>query len=148
MDLTYPIIKTNFTVLAKSAEVEKSVYESVFEMIFEEIRNSIVKSKEVTIDLGLIGKLKLKDRKIDFVPIEKQKQTPSMIKSKITVRGLMEREEKPKRLPKLDADSKIKPIEGVFDKPKTRLGEAANKDTILNPGNTLSLVSKISHTFR
>ena len=99
--MTYPIIKTNFTMLAKTAEMDKGVYEAIFDAIFEEIKNALIKSKEVIIDLGLIGKLKLKDRKIDFTPIEKQKMTPSMVKSKITVRGLLEREEKPKRLPKL-----------------------------------------------
>ena len=77
--------------MAKSAEVDRTVYEAVFDAIFEEIKNVIIKSKDTTIDLGLIGKLKIKDRKIDFVAIEKQKMTPSVIKSKITVRGLLER---------------------------------------------------------
>lgn len=69
-----------------------------------------------------MGKLKIKDRKIDFLPIEKQKMTPSMIKSKITVRGLLDREEKPKRLPKLEGESKLKPIEGALERNKNRLG--------------------------
>ena len=126
------------------------MYEAVFESIFLEIKDVMVKSKEVTFDLGVIGKLKLKDRKVDFQPIERQKNIPLAINMKATVRSLIKKEEKPRVLPKL---SEIKPMtpKETQDKNKSRLVESFLRHepgSVQQGGATLSIVSKISNTFR
>lgn len=103
LDLTYPVIKTNFVNLSKIAEMDKQLCEAVLDSIFDEIRRTISSgAKEFTIDLSLFGKLRVKDKKIEHVQLEKPKVAPTAPNRKLTIKSLLDKEEKPRKLPKLD----------------------------------------------
>ena len=62
--MSFPTIKFNPATIAKIAEMEKQACEIMVDNIFEEIRKVISENvKDLTLDLGLFGTLKIKDRK-------------------------------------------------------------------------------------
>lgn len=90
LDLTYPIIKINFTSLSKIAELDKQLCEAILDSIFEDIRKLITaNTKSITIDLSLFGKLKVQDKKAEHIQLEKPKVAPNDPGRKLTIKSLL-----------------------------------------------------------
>ena len=53
------------------------------------------------VDLGVLGKFKIKDKKLSHIPVEKQKPQIGNKNNKYTVKGLLDQSLIQNRLPKL-----------------------------------------------
>lgn len=69
VDMSFPTVKFSPASIAKIAELDKQACEIVFENIFEEIRKIISENiKDLVLDIGLFGTIKIKDRKAVHQP--------------------------------------------------------------------------------
>lgn len=103
VDMSFPTIKFNPATIAKIAEMEKQACEIIVENIFEEIKKVITENtKDLTLDLGLFGTLKIKDRKAFHQPCEKIKTGANLGQKKTTIKSLFQKEQLPKKLPTLN----------------------------------------------
>ncbi len=92
IDMSFPTIKFNPATIAKIAEMEKQACEIVFENIFEEVRKIISENvKDLTLDIGLFGTIKIKDRKAVHQPCEKVKSNNIFGQKKTTIKSLFQK---------------------------------------------------------
>lgn len=71
--------------------------------IFEEIKKIISENvKDLTLDFGLFGVLKIKERKAVHQPCEKIKTGANLGHKKTTIKSLFQKEQLPKKLPTLN----------------------------------------------
>lgn len=103
IDMSFPTIKFNPATIAKLAEMEKQACEVIFENIIEEIKKIISENvKDLTLDLGLFGVIRIKDRRAIHQPCEKIKSGPGFGQKKTTIKSLFQKEQLPKKLPTLN----------------------------------------------
>jgi len=58
--------------------------------------------KDLTLDIGLFGTIKIKDRKAFHQPCEKIKNSSALGQKKTTIKSLFQKEQLPKKLPTLN----------------------------------------------
>ena len=58
--------------------------------------------KELCLDIGLFGTIKIKDRKAAHHPCEKVKSTNAFGHKKTTIKSLLNKDQAPKKLPALN----------------------------------------------
>lgn len=103
IDMSFPTIKFNPATISKIAEIDKLTCETVFENIFEEIKKVIGENiKDLVLDVGLFGTIKIKDRKAVHNPCEKLKSSNVFGQKKTTIKSLFQKEQVPKKLPSLN----------------------------------------------
>ena len=151
IDMSFPTIKFNPATLAKIAEMEKQACEVVFENIIDEIKKIISENvKDLTLDIGLFGTIKIKDRRVVHQPCEKIKNGHGFGQKKTTIKSLFQKEQLPKKLPTLNESTHGKLPENSFMEsqskmPAPRLRPHPDMDkSSLNK----SQIDKYSSTFR
>ena len=103
IDMSFPTIKFNPATIAKIAEMDKQTCEVAFENIFEELKKIISENvKDLVLDIGLFGTIKIKDRKAIYQPCEKMKSSNVFGQKKTTIKSLFQKEQLPKKLPTLN----------------------------------------------
>ena len=92
MDMSFPTIKFNPVSVAKLAEMEKQACEIIMDNILEELKRVISdNTKLLTLDLGLFGAIKIKNRNITHEPCEKNKSSNVGVSKKMTIKSLMQK---------------------------------------------------------
>ena len=76
--------------------------------------------KDLVLDIGLFGTIKIKDRKASFQPCEKMKSSHSFNQKKTTIRSL-QKEQFPKKLPTLNESGKLPPADSSFNESVTKM---------------------------
>lgn len=95
----------------------------------------------------MFGKLKVKDKKIEHCQIEKPKMTPTAPGKKLTIRTLLEKDERHKKLPKLDELEK-KNSDSFMDslkQNKSRLLGGPKHSMDPNQSGNMSFIEKMSN---
>ena len=151
IDMSFPTIKFNPATLAKIAEMEKQACEVVFENIMDEIKKVISENvKDLTLDIGLFGIIKIKERTVVHQPTEKVKTGHGFGQKKTTIKSLFQKEQMPKKLPTLNESTHGKLPENSFVEsyskmPATKLRPHQDLD---KSGINKSQLDKYSSTFR
>lgn len=106
--------------------------------------------KDLVLDIGLFGVIKVKDRRAIHQPCEKIKTSIAFGQKKTTIKSLFQKEQMPKKLPTLNETGKLPPAEGSFmdsipKLPNQKLKQPQDMEkSMLNH----SIVDKLSGTFR
>jgi hypothetical protein len=95
----------------------------------------------------LFGRLKVKDKKIEHIQLEKPKVAPTAPGRKLTIKSLLDKEEKPRKLPKLDEPEK-KNSESLMDTLKNNRTRLSGQPKDPNQSGNLSFIEKLSCTYR
>jgi nucleoid DNA-binding protein len=83
-----PTVKPNYSAMSKSAGVDKQVLQSSLSNFFQLIGDLLQEGPNVEVDLHEFGKFTSIHRQVIYAPLNKQK--PSTIQGKQTVKSLME----------------------------------------------------------
>lgn len=151
IDISFPTIKFNPATISKIAEMDKQACEVVFENIIDEIKKIISEHvKDLVLDIGIFGVIKIKDRKVVHQPCEKVKASNAFGQKKTTIKSLFQKEQMHKKLPTLADSAKLPEssfIESLPKLPNVKPKQQAQQDlsqSVLNH----SIVDKLSNTFR
>lgn len=106
--------------------------------------------KDLVLDIGLFGTIKIKDRKAVYQPCEKMKSSNIFGQKKTTIKSLFQKEQLPKKLPTLNESGKLPPADSSFSESVTKMPIQKLKQpqemekSVLNH----SIIDKFSGTFR
>jgi dynein heavy chain len=151
IEMSFPTIKFNPATVAKIAEMDKQACEVVFDSIIEELKKIINENvKDLVLDIGFLGTIKVKDRKATHHPCEKMKSSNVFGHKKTTIKSLFQKEQMPKKLPTLNEPIKLLPADTI---PNESLGKTSGVKP--KPGQDMeksalnhSIIDKLSNTFR
>ena len=151
IDMSFPTIKFNPATIAKLAEMEKQACEVVFENIIDEIKKIVSENvKDLTLDIGLFGTIKIKERKAFHQPCEKVKSGHGFGQKKATIKSLFQKEQMPKKLPTLNESGFAKLPDNSFNESQSKMPPAKfrAKEEVDKSTLNRSIVDKYSGTFR
>lgn len=151
IDMSFPAIKFNPATIAKLAEMERQACEVVFENIIEEIKKVVGENvKDLNLDIGLFGSIRIKDRRAVHYPCEKVKSGHGFGQKKATIKSLFQKEQMPKKLPTLNESGFEKLPDNSFNESQSKLPAHRPRAAHDLDKSTLnrSIVDKYSGSFR
>ena len=102
--------------------MDKNVVQYILQLIFAEISQLIATLDLTIIDLGVLGRFKIQNKKVTLLPLDTVKKTESTGNNKLTVRGLMDLEKQtPLSVKKLNPKLAKRPMS---DQKSERLNES------------------------
>jgi hypothetical protein len=120
IDMSFPTLKFNPATIAKTLDMDKQTCEVAFENIIEELKKIISENvKDLVLDIGLFGTIKIKDRKAIYQPCEKMKTSNVFGQKKTTIKSLQN--QLPKKLPTLNESGKLPPVDNSFTESVTKM---------------------------